>query len=333
MAKSEEKNTDKNKDFIEIPIGKHFSKIRENPWIIATFVLGLLFLGALIFGVRGSGGLKIASEADVGSKIVDFLNSQVQTGGVELQSVNWNSGGYYDVIVEYQGNQIPFSVTADGKNIITDLVSVNGGSALNNNQGNTGNTKIPSIDIPADAPVLGDINAEVTIVEFSDYQCPFCRKFYTETLGQIKQTYIDTGKAKLVFMDFPLNFHPSAVPAAQAARCAREIAGDAAYWKMHDKMFDEENILDGGTVQSTVTFTADDIKRWANEIGYDIGACLDSNKYADEVNSNLDYGTTLGVSGTPGFFVGNSETGFTAIEGAVPYSTFQQAIDSALAGN
>src|SRR3989344_7320374 len=82
-----------------------------------------------------------------------------------------------------------------------------------------------------DDPVLGDKNAPVTIIEFSDYQCPFCRKFWTEILPSIKSEYIDTGKVKFVYRDFPLtSIHPSAEPAAEATNCVREQGGDEAYF-------------------------------------------------------------------------------------------------------
>ncbi len=324
---------DKFKDTIEIPVGKWFIKSRENPWIMASIVLGLLFIGVLIFG-RGNIGTNVASESSVSAGVLAFLNSQVDGGGVTLNSIE-NKGTYYELLVTYQGNEIPIYVTLDGKNIIADLVPLSG-DATNSGSSGTGNTggasdRVDGISIPKDAPVLGNANAPITIVEFSDFQCPFCRQFYTETLEQIKQNYIGTDKAKLVYMDFPLSFHPSSIPAARAARCAREIGGNAAYWKMHDKMFDEQNIRDGGTVQSTVTFTVDDIKKWAKEIGYNIDLCLDSNKYADEVNADLNYGTTLGVSGTPGFFIGNNDNGFAVVSGAQPYSAFQQVIEAELA--
>ena len=192
----------------------------------------------------------------------------------------------------------------------------------------------PSIDNPTpsavkvsedDDPVLGKKDAPVTIIEFSDYQCPFCRKFWQDTLPSIKKDYIDTGKVKLVYRDFPLSFHPMAIPSAQAANCARETGGDSAYFKMHDKIFAEQNKLDGGSVSSTVQFTNEDIKKWAKEIGYDIGSCIDSVKYKDEIQKDIADGGSGGVSGTPAFFVNGQ-----LVSGAQPYSAFKQIIDAEL---
>ena len=178
--------------------------------------------------------------------------------------------------------------------------------------------------------MIGNKNAKVTIIEFSDYQCPFCRKFWTETYSQLKKDYIDTGKVNLVFRDFPLDsIHPMATPAAIAAECAREKGGDEAYFKMHDKMFEEQNILDSGSangaVTKTVSFTVSDLKNWAKEIGYDISVCLDSEKFKSEVQKDLNDGSSAGVRGTPAFFVNGQ-----LLSGAQPYSAFKQIIDAEL---
>ncbi len=190
-------------------------------------------------------------------------------------------------------------------------------------------TVVPTVD---DDPMLGDKNAKVTIIEFSDYQCPFCRKFWTETYGQLKKDYIDTGKVRLVFRDFPLSFHPLAIPAAEAAECVREKGGDAAYFKMHDKMFQEQNKLDGGDpmtgpVKSTVFdgWGKDALKKWAKDLGYDIGSCLDSEKYKSEIEKDAADGSASGVSGTPAFFINGK-----LLSGAYPYSEFKKIIDAAL---
>ncbi len=183
------------------------------------------------------------------------------------------------------------------------------------------------VDIKSgDAPVLGSKSAAVEIIEFSDYQCPFCRKFWSETLPSIQRDYIDSGKVKLVYKDFPLGFHEGAIPYAEAARCAREIGDDEAYFKMHDKIFEEQNILDGGAVRSTIPYPGDEtLKQWAKDIGYDIGSCLDSGKYRSEIQKDLNEGSSAGVQGTPGFFINGKP-----LSGAQPYTVFKQMIDAEL---
>jgi protein-disulfide isomerase len=182
-----------------------------------------------------------------------------------------------------------------------------------------------------DDPILGDANAPVEIIEFSDYQCPFCRKFWTETFHKLKADYIDTGKVKFVYRDFPLtSIHPAAEPAAEAANCVREQGGDEAYFKMHNKIFQEGNILDGGDpitgpVRGTVQFGTTELKKWAQEIGYDIGSCLDSGKYSSEVRGDLSDAQAAGGRGTPYFIINGKP-----LSGAQPYSVFKQMIEAEL---
>ena len=168
---------------------------------------------------------------------------------------------------------------------------------------------------------LGDDDAPVVMIEFSDFQCPFCRSFWRDTLPLIKSEYIDTGKIKFVYRDFPLNFHPGAMPAAQATECAKD---QDKFWEMHDKIFSEQDKLGSGTVQ----FTANDLKKWAGQIGLDQGkfdSCLDSQKYADEANNDLKDGQTAGVNGTPGFFINGK-----SVVGAQPFSVFKAIIEEEL---
>jgi len=166
----------------------------------------------------------------------------------------------------------------------------------------------------------GSPDAPVTIVEFSDFQCPFCEKFFTETLPQIQEEYIDTGKVKLVFKDFPLSFHGQAMPAAMTAECAGE---QGKYWEMHDKLFGEQSRwVDKPEVN-------DVMKQFADELGLDtdqFNQCFDSNKYADEINADMQEGIAAGVQGTPAFFVNGQ-----FISGAQPFEVFKQIIDQMLA--
>ncbi|MEM5797447.1 MAG: DsbA family protein [Candidatus Aenigmatarchaeota archaeon] len=186
----------------------------------------------------------------------------------------------------------------------------------------------PKVQVSVDDdPGKGDKNANVIVIEFSDFQCPFCRRFYTQTLPQLEEEYIKTGKVYFVYRDFPLDsIHPGATPAAQAAECADE---QGKFWEMHNKIFDEQNKQGQGTVQ----FSNDDLKKWASELGLNIqkfNQCLDSGKYAQEVQKDFQDGVAVGVSGTPTFFIGNSKDGYTSIVGAQPYSVFKQVIDSYL---
>ncbi len=173
-------------------------------------------------------------------------------------------------------------------------------------------------------PPLGKKDAKVTIIEFSDLQCPFCRRFFTDAFPKIKQDYIDTGKVAYYFRHYPLSFHPAAQKSGEAIECAND-QGKA--WVLHDLMFEKQQAMDpsGGTVE----YTVDDVKMWAQEVGLDMVAfnqCLDSDKYKEKVENDVAEGTAAGVSGTPAFFING-----TPLVGAQPYESFKAVIDQELA--
>ena len=173
-------------------------------------------------------------------------------------------------------------------------------------------------------PMLGKKDAPVTLIEFSDYQCPFCRRFFQSTLPALKTEYIKTGKVRYVFRDFPLDqIHPYARKAAEAAHCA----GDQdKYWEMHDLLFENQKALQ-----------VDNLKAYAGRLGLDSSAfdgCLEKSKYAAKVQQDLKDGVTAGIRGTPGFFIGKTRSDDTIqgtlISGALPPRVFRQAIESLL---
>ena len=199
--------------------------------------------------------------------------------------------------------------------------SVTGNVVADNPQPQPGPTEpsVVSASVDDDA-VLGDKKAKVTIIEFSDYQCPFCAIFFSQTFSQIKSQYIDTGKVKLVFRDFPLtSIHPMAQPAAEAAECVREKGKDVAYWKMHDKIFENQQAL-----------SVDNLKAWAKELGYDISSCLDSGKFRAEVQKDMSDAQASGGQGTPYFVIIGSDGKGTPLSGAQPFANFQQVIEAKL---
>jgi protein-disulfide isomerase len=188
-------------------------------------------------------------------------------------------------------------------------------------QAQAGGQEAPSgpveVSIDDDA-IKGDKNAPVTIVEFSDYECPFCGRFYQNTLTEIVSEYIDTGKVRLVYRDFPLSFHRNARGAAMAAECAKEQGGDKAYYKMHDVMYENNTAL-----------TVENLKKWAGEQGLDtakFNSCFDSEKFAGEIDKDFADGQSYGVSGTPAFFINGRK-----LSGAQPFSVFKSMIEEELA--
>lgn len=177
-----------------------------------------------------------------------------------------------------------------------------------------------------DDPSKGEREAKVTLIEFSDYQCPFCARFSRETLPKIEQEYIKTGKVRYVFRDFPIvSIHKEAIKAAEAANCAGE---QKKYWEMHDRLFANQKNL-----------KPEDLPKHAEVLGLNraaFEACLKSEKYFREVQADLRDGLRAGVKSTPTFFLGLTQknstiTAATTVEGAQPYAVFKEAIEALLA--
>ncbi|MEE8259463.1 MAG: DsbA family protein [Nitrospinaceae bacterium] len=178
-----------------------------------------------------------------------------------------------------------------------------------------------------DSPVMGQADAPVTMVEFTDYQCPFCRRYSNGTFPQIIKDYVKTGKVRYVVRQFPLKaIHPKAVKASEASLCAGD---QGKYWEMHDRIF-----------QKTKAFNQEEWVRHAAALGLDMGSfkdCLGNGKNASRVEQDLKEGTALGMRGTPGFFFGRTDPDdpnkFKAVQmirGAFPYPQFKQIIDKLL---
>ncbi|MCC6604551.1 MAG: thioredoxin domain-containing protein [Anaerolineae bacterium] len=173
------------------------------------------------------------------------------------------------------------------------------------------------VDIPiGNAYAMGDPNAPVTIIEYTDYQCPFCSRHFEQTLSQLQEDYIESGIVYYVFKDFPLTqLHPQAVIAANAARCAGE---QGAYLAMHDALFANQSEWSGRSDADTL------FNQYAAEMGLDeasFATCLAEGRYEEQIYADLDEGTSFGVSGTPAFFL----NGYF-LSGAQPYDTFVDAI-------
>ncbi|MGY5147352.1 MAG: DsbA family protein [Candidatus Nitrosopumilus sp. bin_7KS] len=176
-------------------------------------------------------------------------------------------------------------------------------------------------------PIIGNPDAPITIVEFSDFQCPFCARFHIQTLPLLMEEYIEQGKVKLVFRDFPIqSIHPNALPASVAAECAND---QNKFRKMHDTLFENQNNWNNlETIDALSLFS-----QYASDIQLDqelFDLCLNSGKHIPEIQNDLNDGRDYGVSGTPGFFVGNDQIGFVELKGAQPFESFKKVIDAQL---
>jgi protein-disulfide isomerase len=177
------------------------------------------------------------------------------------------------------------------------------------------------------APFLGSKDAKVTVVEFSDYQCPFCARHVQQTLPAIVKEYIDTGKVKYVFRDFPIPaLHPQASKSHEAAHCAGE---QGKYWEIHQRLF--------GNIQAQQPA---DLTAHARALRLDVRKfeqCVSSGRHAGTVAKAVEEGQRAGVRGTPTMFVGLSTEGRTVkatrmLRGAQPYERFKAAIETTFAG-
>lgn len=188
---------------------------------------------------------------------------------------------------------------------------------------------IPSVSLDND-PIEGKKDAPVTLVEFSDYQCPFCKRTFDDTMPQLKEKYIDTGKIKHVFRDYPMPFHQNGMPAAIAANCAND---QGKYWDYHNILFSKQTEWENLSSNATNAKFKEYAKDIANIDASKFNSCLDSEKYKDEVDKDIADGSLYGVSGTPTFYIGNEEKGYTQIVGAQPLASFENIIKQISSSN
>jgi protein-disulfide isomerase len=169
------------------------------------------------------------------------------------------------------------------------------------------------------SPIIGDPSAQITILEWGDYQCTFCHNFHQSTLNTIKHEFIETGKVKLVFKDFPLN-GPDSVLAAEASHCAQD---QEKYWQYHDELYKNW----GG--ENTGWITRDSLNTFAKTVSIDLvqfNTCLDVHKYKERVNQMHNAGIELGIDATPSFLIFNNEK-IIKIRGNQPLEVFLKSID------
>lgn len=206
-------------------------------------------------------------------------------------------------------SQLSNGATTIAKNTVRAAPSTDDSGSAGNNAGQK-----QDIVVTSDDHIRGGKNAKVTIVEYSDFECPFCGAAHP-TVKQVMDTYGD--QVRLVYRHYPLSFHPQAQKAAEASECASD---QGKFWEFHDLVFDNQDLLQGGVPQ---------LKKWAAELKLNttkFNNCLDSGEKAAKIAAQQDGGNAVGVSGTPGFFING-----VSVVGAQPFSAFKQIIDQELA--
>ena len=306
-------------DTITINIGKYknmFKNFRVNLWLVTTIVLAIILAVVLFTGSENkdnlSENLTITAE-EAGQKMVDFANSQ----GASSSLIEANdAGALYEVVLSIDGQKVPIYVTKDGESFTTTLIPFD-----LDNPTDTTNNQDSNIEISLDSsdPVLGDLNAPISIIEYSDFECPFCERAYSNTIASLKESdAFKNGEINLIYRHFPLNnIHPKAQKAAEASVCAQK---QSKFWEYHDTLFENQNAL-----------AVDDLKSYASDLGLNqakFDSCLDNGEAKDKVDKDLISATASGGTGTPYFIILNKETEkTTSISGAVPYSQIESAIE------
>ncbi len=205
--------------------------------------------------------------------------------------------------------------------IIVVIAAVLAGSYLVNTPENTAQQRFGSVDATMGSPVFGSSSAPITIIEFGDYQCPQCGNWFHNTRPQLETDYIETGKAKLVFVDLAF-FGPDSTNAAEATYCAGD---QGKYWEYHNVLYSNQQGINDGWAGP------DNLKSFATQLNLDrdlFDGCLDSDKYKQRVERNVLEAKRNGASATPTFIIIGPNGAQEIIEGAQPFSIFKQVLDS-----
>ena len=260
-------------------------KINDSKLQNHTYLLSLILVGVVLVLVLSSFSLyKVSQVEDKVTRVDDFFAANAQGYG------NAESGTQTQE--QQQGTQ--------------------------GTQGAPDTQQVEQPDIE-NRPMMGDPDAPITIVEYSDFECPFCQRYFQQTYPTLKEEYIDTGKVNLVYKDFPLNnIHPLAEPAAIASKCVFKLSGsDETFFEYHDTIFNNQNVL-----------SESNLKKWALDVGVsesNYETCIENPEIASQVQADLEEGTQLGVTGTPSFVIDGE-----LLVGAQPISAFRDVIDSKL---
>lgn len=280
-------------------------KSGKNLIVISIVIAGLLIAGAVVFvNQKKTSALSPQAAAE---KAINYINTNIlreETKASLIKSEEEN--GVYKFRLKVGESEFDFYVTKNGKLLFIEGINLEEKLA-------TGEE--PGVNISLEGePILGNPDARVTMVEFSDFQCSFCARYVQTTFPQLKKEYVDTGKVKIVFKNFPLPIHQNAEMAAEAGECAFE---QGKFWEYKEILFNNQANL-----------SVENLKKYAQDFGLDTGKfndCLDSKKFEEEVKRDLNEGVNVGVDGTPTFFI-NGEM----LVGAQPFSVFKEVIEEKL---
>jgi protein-disulfide isomerase len=287
--------------------------------IIASFVLGILVCAAVLSPLWLSSGI---SKEDASFIVAEKIYSDLgrEDFYVETTDVKEGGDGIYSVDVLIRSfassSNMTYLVTRDGTIILDESEEIDGQAEEETPEEDTVATSSGrTVD---GVHIKGPDDAKVTIIEYSDFECPFCKRYYDNAYKQILSTYPDD--VKMIFKDFPLSFHAQATPAAEAAECA---GAQEWFWEYHDILFERQS--------EWASSGRPAFNSYAEELGLDMDAfnnCVDSRQFRENVVADFQEGQAAGVRGTPAFFINGK-----MVSGAQPFSAFQTEIDAALAAS
>jgi len=316
-------------------VEKEIKKMKKNPWMVSTILVSIvaLVLLVLVFSNNGVGG--VVGEKKAGDNLISLITSQ----GLKatISSIE-KDGTMYLANVSINGQYMPVYITLDGRFAVTQPIPLTGDANANTQGSNTQTQaakKISDLDLSND-PTMGNKSAKVTVVEFSDFSCPYCEAVSGDNTNMVAamkkrdptwepivtnliKDYVQTGKVKFVYKYTP--GHTGGHPASLVSWCLYEQSADK-YWKFYSLAFAQE---------SADTENLTKMESLVKGIGADmtkLQTCLNSNKYDSRFASDQADGEAVGVAGTPALFVNDNYVA----HGAMSYADFKKAVDSALAG-
>lgn len=308
-------------DFLEGPLKSQYLKVKSEFYATQTNALDEMVLDKLL---EVEAKKQNISKPDLIAK--EITNKAKKVSDSEIKKF------YDDYVEKMKGNPRfqapPFDDTVKNQ-IRQSLVGRNNAerkqtyfNELTHKHDVTYYTRPPRIDVAVgDIPAKGKDSAPVTIVEYSDFECPACRSAF-ETVEKVMKTY--KGKVKLYFRDFPLSFHKKAKPAHNAARCAND---QNKFWQYHDELFKSSTWIHAADEAASIAELKNIAKKLRlNQTKFD--ACVDGKTYYAKVDEDLKTGQHVGVGGTPAFYVNG-----IPLPGAVPFEQFKKTIDAELARN
>lgn len=282
---------------------------------MVTVLLGLLtFSGVYFFGQN------IVNEADEKQKIAKIQLKEAQ----EEERLGTNTSEVADLsitptVAQNSGNNIggdTVSVTPTVRDTVSPTSSPSATPTAT-----TSATPTPTVSLPQGALMLGKIDARVTITTYTDFECEYCAGFVKDTLPKLQQNYVDTGKAVIVFKNYPLVAHKTAPYAHNAAMCAAE---QGKFWEFHSQLFSNRKDWIGKSEPDANVY----FSQYAQALKLDpmdFASCLTNHTYQEQIDADKAEGKAKGISGTPSFFVNS-----TPIVGAQPYESFKTIIDAEL---